>query len=85
MINTCLLVCTISWKCLLKGCHYNVLENAGVFLPDLCERQRSNPRRAMIELMSSGDAAPGPVTSEDTHAAPGPVGSEVNAEAPAPF
>ncbi|KAK9920502.1 hypothetical protein M0R45_029057 [Rubus argutus] len=65
--------------------YFNLAAGEGVFLPDLCERQRSNPRRAMIELMSSGDAAPGPVTSEDTHAAPGPVGSEVNAEAPAPF
>lgn len=47
--------------------------NAGVYLPDLCERQRTNPRRAMVELMSSG-AAPGPVSdvSADLQAAPAP-------------
>lgn len=59
-----------------------LIENAGVFLPDLCERQRSNPHRAMIELMSSGEAAPGPVTSEDMHAAQSPFPNDI---APSPF
>ena len=34
--------------------------HAGVFLPNLCESQRSNPHRAMSELLSSGVAA-GPI------------------------
>ena len=37
---------------------------AGVFLPDLCEAQRINPRRTMVELILSSGAAPGPVSSE---------------------
>lgn len=47
---------------------------AGVFMPDLCEKQRTNPRRAMVELMSSG-AAPGPVSfvSEHMYAALAPA------------
>jgi len=42
-------------------------------LPELCEKQKTNPRRAMVELVSSG-AAPGPVSdvSEDIVAAPAP-------------
>ncbi|KAA8516343.1 hypothetical protein F0562_016636 [Nyssa sinensis] len=52
--------------------YYNLAAGEGVFLPDLCQKQKSNPRRAMVELMSSG-AAPGPVSSE----------SEVSAMAPA--
>ncbi|XP_052174626.1 uncharacterized protein LOC127789711 [Diospyros lotus] len=47
--------------------YYNLAAGEGVFLPDLCERQKTNPRRAMIELLSSG-AAPGPV-SMDLHGA----------------
>nr|GEX05769.1 hypothetical protein [Tanacetum cinerariifolium] len=50
----------------------------GVYLPDLCEKQRTNPHRAMIELLSSGAAA-GPVGSENLVGAPAPVGA-----APAP-
>jgi hypothetical protein len=34
--------------------------HAGVFLPNLCESQRSNPHRAMSELLSSGVAL-GPI------------------------
>lgn len=47
---------------------------AGVFLPDLCEVQRTNPHRAMIELLSSGAAAgPTPSSSLDvTAASPAP-------------
>ncbi|KAF4356952.1 hypothetical protein CsatB_000577 [Cannabis sativa] len=40
--------------------YFNLAAGEGVFLPDLCEKQRYNPHRAMVELMSSG-AAPGPV------------------------
>ena len=51
-------------------------------MPDLCEKQRTNPHRAMIELLSSGAAA-GPVGSENlvgaapalVGAAPAPVGA----------
>lgn len=39
--------------------------NSGVFLPDLCEVQRSNPHRAMAELLSSG-VAPGPASSDSS-------------------
>lgn len=51
-----------------------VLKCAGVFLPDLCEKQRTNPHRAMLEVLSSGAAA-GPVSSET---------SDVVGDAPAP-
>ncbi|WOL02005.1 hypothetical protein Cni_G10724 [Canna indica] len=40
--------------------YFNLAAGEGVFLPDMCEAQRLNPRRTMTELMSSG-AAPGPV------------------------
>ncbi|RRT82162.1 hypothetical protein B296_00000971 [Ensete ventricosum] len=39
---------------------FNLANGEGVFLPDLCEAQRADPRRAMAEFLSSG-AAPGPV------------------------
>ncbi|OIV98614.1 hypothetical protein TanjilG_12737 [Lupinus angustifolius] len=54
--------------------YFNLAAGEGVFLPDLCERQRSNPRRAMFELVSSG-AAPGPVydVSDNIEAIPAPV------------
>ncbi|XAR50877.1 hypothetical protein NMG60_11005331 [Bertholletia excelsa] len=55
--------------------YFNLAAGEGVFLPDLCERQRTNPRRAMFELLSSG-AAPGPVAA-DAHA-------DTHADAPAP-
>jgi hypothetical protein len=43
----------------------------GVYLPDLCEEHKNNPRRAMVELVSSG-AAFGPISSvsEDIVSAP---------------
>ncbi|XVE61991.1 hypothetical protein DITRI_Ditri06bG0082700 [Diplodiscus trichospermus] len=41
--------------------YFNLAAGEGVFLPDLCDAQRTNPRRTMIELLSSG-AAPGPVS-----------------------
>ncbi|THU53605.1 hypothetical protein C4D60_Mb10t16200 [Musa balbisiana] len=40
--------------------YFNLASGEGVFLPDLCEAQRGDPRRAMAEFLSSG-AAPGPV------------------------
>ncbi|GAB2298808.1 hypothetical protein Dimus_032886 [Dionaea muscipula] len=42
---------------------FNLAVGEGVFLPDVCEKQRSNPRRAMAALLSSG-AAPGPVPDD---------------------
>ncbi|KAL4355484.1 hypothetical protein GQ457_06G026170 [Hibiscus cannabinus] len=53
--------------------YFNLAAGEGVLLADLCEAQRSNPRRTMIELLSSG-AAPGPV--------PGPFVGEGPASAP---
>ncbi|XP_022746776.1 uncharacterized protein LOC111296643 [Durio zibethinus] len=38
--------------------YFNLAAGEGVFLPDLCNAQRTNPRRTMVELLSSG-AAPG--------------------------
>ncbi|XP_043693037.1 uncharacterized protein LOC122643480 [Telopea speciosissima] len=43
--------------------HFNLAQGEGVFLPDLCEGQRTNPHRAMTELLSSGVAL-GPVSGE---------------------
>uniref|UniRef100_A0A1J3DFK1 PAR1 protein n=1 Tax=Noccaea caerulescens TaxID=107243 RepID=A0A1J3DFK1_NOCCA len=48
--------------------YFNLAAGEGAFLPDLCDAQRINPHRSMLEILSSG-AAPGPVS--DT--APGPV------------
>uniref|UniRef100_A0A1D1YDH0 2-phospho-L-lactate guanylyltransferase n=1 Tax=Anthurium amnicola TaxID=1678845 RepID=A0A1D1YDH0_9ARAE len=39
--------------------YFNLAAAEGVFLADLCAATRSNPRRSMVELLSSG-AAPGP-------------------------
>ncbi|CAJ1949140.1 unnamed protein product [Sphenostylis stenocarpa] len=52
---------------------FNLAAGEGVFLPELCEKHKTNPRRAMVELVSSG-AAPGPVSdvSEDIVAEPAP-------------
>merc|ERR1711874_3667 len=40
--------------------YFNLAAGEGVFLPNLCESQRSNPHRAMSELLSSG-VANGPI------------------------
>ncbi|XP_009627921.1 uncharacterized protein LOC107802210 [Nicotiana tabacum] len=47
--------------------YFNLAAGEGVYLPDLCNKQRSSPHRAMIELLSSGAAidAPAPIASED--------------------
>ncbi|XP_008811495.2 uncharacterized protein LOC103722643 [Phoenix dactylifera] len=57
--------------------YFNLAAGEGVFLPKLCEARRVNPRRAMVELLSSG-AAPGPVAGGvvsklDAAAAPAPM------------
>ncbi|OMO66523.1 PAR1 protein [Corchorus capsularis] len=59
--------------------YFNLAAGEGVFLPDLCEAQRINPRRTMIELLSSGGAAPGPVSNEL------PAGAFAEVPAPAPM
>ncbi|XP_009613648.1 uncharacterized protein [Nicotiana tomentosiformis] len=45
--------------------YFNLAAGEGVYLPDLCKKQRTNPHRAMIELQSSGAA-------EDVADAPAP-------------
>ncbi|XP_031488436.1 uncharacterized protein LOC116256265 [Nymphaea colorata] len=40
--------------------YFNLAAGEGVFLPELCEIQRTNPRRGMAELLSSGVVAPAP-------------------------
>ncbi|KAI3677502.1 hypothetical protein L6452_36766 [Arctium lappa] len=52
--------------------YFNLAAGEGVYLPELCEKQRSNPRRAMVELLSSGVAA-GPISSENIRGAPAPA------------
>ncbi|XP_015960669.1 uncharacterized protein LOC107484633 [Arachis duranensis] len=54
--------------------YFNLAAGEGVLLPELCEKQRMNPGRAMFELLSSGAAAPGPLSgfSEDIKAASAP-------------
>lgn len=76
--------------------YFNLAAGEGVNLPDLCELQRTNPHRAMAELMSSG-AAPGPVSSDQLKSslyddsADAPVSedrlmsSKLNADAAAPI
>ncbi|KAJ8551073.1 hypothetical protein K7X08_000443 [Anisodus acutangulus] len=36
--------------------YFNLAAGEGVYLPDLCNKQRTNPHRATIELQSSGAA-----------------------------
>ncbi|XP_047314011.1 uncharacterized protein LOC124917698 [Impatiens glandulifera] len=36
---------------------FNLAAGEGVFLPELCEKQRTNPHRAMLELLSSSAGA----------------------------
>ncbi|XP_020590202.1 uncharacterized protein LOC110031374 [Phalaenopsis equestris] len=42
--------------------YFNLAAAEGVFLPDLCHARRSNPRRSMAEILSSG-AAFGPAAA----------------------
>ncbi|KAM3287779.1 hypothetical protein P3S67_021209 [Capsicum chacoense] len=46
--------------------YFNLAAEEGVYLPDLCNQNRNNPHRAMIELSSNGAA------SEDVAYAPAP-------------
>ncbi|TYI99063.1 hypothetical protein E1A91_D01G261100v1 [Gossypium mustelinum] len=46
--------------------YFNLAAGEGVFLPDLCNAQWSNPRRSMVDLILSSGAAPGPVSSQAT-------------------
>ncbi|PIN24863.1 hypothetical protein CDL12_02377 [Handroanthus impetiginosus] len=58
--------------------NFNLAAGEGVFLPALCEKQRVNPRRAMLALLSNGGgAAPGLVAVDSSAFAP--------ASAPTPF
>ncbi|CAE6076192.1 unnamed protein product [Arabidopsis arenosa] len=59
--------------------YFNLAAGEGVFLPDLCDAQRMNPHRSMLEFLSSG-SAPGPVSE----VAPGPVSEDVSSPALAP-
>ncbi|KAB1224283.1 hypothetical protein CJ030_MR2G000915 [Morella rubra] len=58
------------------------IASSGVYLPDLCERQLTNPHRVMSELMSSGTVAPGPVSGAPQSA---PVSSISTSPAQAPL
>lgn len=44
--------------------YFNLAAGEGVFLPRLCEKQKTESHRAMMELLSSGGVAPGPVAEE---------------------
>ncbi|XP_071730829.1 uncharacterized protein [Rutidosis leptorrhynchoides] len=56
----------------IRDLYFNLAAAEGVSLPELCEKQRSNPHRVMIELLSSG-AAPGPIASENLVGSPAPT------------
>ncbi|KAH0928597.1 hypothetical protein HID58_014324 [Brassica napus] len=58
--------------------YFNLAAGEGAFLPDLCDAQRTNPHRSMMEMFSSGGA---PEPASET--APGPV-SDSSAPALAP-
>ncbi|CAA2993890.1 uncharacterized protein LOC111403282 [Olea europaea var. sylvestris] len=68
--------------------YFNLAAGEGVYLPAVCEKQKSNPRRAMLALLSSGGgAAPGPVATDSADFvadAPAPSFSDFVADAPAP-
>uniref|UniRef100_A0A2P2P0X5 PAR1 protein n=1 Tax=Rhizophora mucronata TaxID=61149 RepID=A0A2P2P0X5_RHIMU len=56
--------------------YFNLAAGEGAFLPDLCDAARTNPRRSMIQLMSSG-AASGPAAIKDFSApSPGALAPE---------
>ncbi|KAG2286969.1 hypothetical protein Bca52824_046573 [Brassica carinata] len=51
--------------------YFNLAAGEGAFLPDLCDAQRTNPHRSMMEMFSSGGApepAPGPVSDSSAPA-----------------
>ncbi|KAI3750127.1 hypothetical protein L2E82_20752 [Cichorium intybus] len=43
--------------------YYNLALGEGVYLADLCKVQRTMPRRAMSQVLSSGAASNGPISS----------------------
>ncbi|WMV51920.1 hypothetical protein MTR67_045305 [Solanum verrucosum] len=49
--------------------YFNLAAGEGVYLPDLCNKQRTNPHRAMAELSSNG----GPIEGAADAPAPSPV------------
>ncbi|GAB2212749.1 hypothetical protein Drorol1_Dr00020732 [Drosera rotundifolia] len=51
--NLCSRVCSQNCPNIID-LYFNLAHGEGVFLPELCEKQRSNPERAMVEVMSSG-------------------------------
>ncbi|XP_031504582.1 uncharacterized protein LOC116267138 [Nymphaea colorata] len=65
-----------------KGCpkivdlYFNLALAEGVFLPNLCDALKSNPRRAMAEATfksgSIGDGAPAPASAAPVASAPAP-------------
>ncbi|KAH6829591.1 PAR1 protein [Perilla frutescens var. hirtella] len=59
--------------------YFNLAAGEGVFLPALCEKQKANPHRAMLEILSNG----GP-TGGGAAAAPGPMAADYVVDAPAP-
>ncbi|PQQ12807.1 proline-rich extensin-like protein EPR1 [Prunus yedoensis var. nudiflora] len=79
--------------------YFNMAEGEGVFLPYLCEQERSHPHRAMSELSSSGPSyafSYGPDSKESSTKfhTPSPVSKEIpkkvqdtftHASAPSPF
>ncbi|XP_077238838.1 uncharacterized protein LOC143879983 [Tasmannia lanceolata] len=62
--------------------YFNLAAGEGVFLPHLCEVQRSNPHRTMVELLSSG-VAPGPMAGGESSSFVASPPSESFASAPA--
>ncbi|KAK4771321.1 hypothetical protein SAY87_031853 [Trapa incisa] len=53
--------------------YFNLAAGEGVFLPDLCKVQRTNPHRATMELLSSGAALSESETLGVSSPAPAPV------------
>ncbi|AES86992.1 hypothetical protein MtrunA17_Chr4g0008131 [Medicago truncatula] len=56
---------------------FNLAAGEGVFLPELCEKHKTNPRRATIELTSSG-AALGPASSISQDIALAPAAAPIS-------
>jgi hypothetical protein len=52
---------------------YVIFTMAGVAFSELCEVHRANPRRAMAQLQSSGEAHVAHTTGRSDAAAPSPV------------
>ncbi|XP_044473634.1 uncharacterized protein LOC123202000 [Mangifera indica] len=49
--------------------YFNLAAGEGSFLPDVCKQHRRNPHRIMFQVLSSGEATPGPVSSYPSKAA----------------